>query len=580
MGRHEDLVALSLPPAPPARPGRRPWRTAAWVAAGMLTISAAAAGMPFVAPQVLSGPRSHLPWFPGASCAGTTVVEVVAVPLVAPVVGQVAEELQGHRLAGGSCLSVRVRAQDSADTIASSAVLPPSHAPQLWVGDSSLRTSRLTAWQVRAVGSFASTPVVMVSSATAVAARGWAGSPPTWQQLFADTRTLALPEATRTAQGQLAMIALWQSAGKGAVADRVVAAATLAARRSRYGTQDAALAAVIDPPDGVPDTAAPLVLTTEQSVLAANRDSLRAILTPIYPRDGSPFLDFPVLRIEQGGQDAAHAEGTDLILAAVSSVRAREQARAIGLRAADGGDPPQGQRGLPATVRRTTQPAAAELTRFLARWSALAVPSRLLTAIDVSQSMKALVPGTRTSRLDLAARAAAAVGDLLPDTSSAGLWAFALKMDGARPYRVLSSVAALGAREGTLTHRAVVQRELRHLDGALTGGGTGLFVTALAAVRAQRAGYDPRAANAVVLFTDGTNENDPTMTLQQLVDTLRQESVAAADRPVRLVCIGLGPGADLKTLQAMAGATGGSAYRAGTAGQLQSVLYDAIARRV
>jgi hypothetical protein len=41
----------------------------------------------------------------------------------------------------------------------------------------------------------------------------------------------------------------------------------------------------------------------------------------------------------------------------------------------------------------------------------------------------------------------------------------------------------------------------------------------------------------------------------------------------------LGTGIDLPALQALADSTGGAAYQALTADQLQSVLYDAIARR-
>jgi Ca-activated chloride channel homolog len=578
VARHVDPARFDAPPWPTRRARRGPLLAVA--AAGVLVVALIGAlCVPSVVPEVLAGPRGKLPWFPRPGCTGSTVVEIVAAPRIAPVVDAAVAGLPGRPVEGGTCLAVRVRPQESPDTVASSTVLAPGRAPQLWVSDSSLWPAQVTKWQLRTVASLASTPVVMVSSGAAVNARGWSTSAPTWAALFGKAGSVTVADATQRAQAQLAMIALWQSAGKGPAADRAVAAVTLAARRSPYPTEEGALAAIVTPATGVPDTAAQFVASTEQAIVAINRDSPREVLRPVYPSEGSPFLDFPVVRLAEAEQTPARRAATDLVLDALLSPKAREAAHAAGLRDPDGGTPPTSQRGLPATAKRMAMPPRAELSRFMVRWSALAIPSRILTVIDVSLSMKSPVPGTGLSRLALAGKAAAAVGELLPDTSSAGLWAFAMKMDGAKPYRQVAPVTRLGRNDGGATHRQVLQRELLGMGDLITGGGTGLYATALAAVRSQRASYDPRAANSVVLFTDGTNENDASLSLEQLVSTLRAETAAASDRPVRLLCIGIGTGIDLDALTAMAEATGGSAYRAETPQQLQAVLYDAIAKR-
>jgi hypothetical protein len=261
------------------------------------------------------------------------------------------------------------------------------------------------------------------------------------------------------------------------------------------------------------------------------------------------------------------------------SQQAKNAAHALGLRDTQGGDVPTTTRGLPVRVARTSTPSQSDLTRFLMRWAQLAIPSRMMVAMDVSMSMQTMVPGTGLTRLELASRAASGVGNLLPDTSSVGLLAFAQNLDGARPYRVLSAVAPLCSQDGDDTHRNVVLAQLRNLGRQLAGGGTSLYATALAAVRAQRDSFDPRAANSVVLFTDGTNTAGAGLTLAQVTTTLSEEAAAAPQSPVRLICIGLGTGIDLPALQALADSTGGAAYQALTADQLQSVLYDAIARR-
>jgi len=568
--------------APVHRPTVAPRRTGLFVTALIGAIAAllvAALCIPGVAPGVLPGVRGRLPWFPPPACGTTTVVEVVSAPLVADAVTSLVSPLQGRRMADGSCLSVQVRGQEAADTIASSAVLPPAQAPQLWISESSLWPPSIHTWKQRVIGSFATTPVVMVSSSKAVTAAGWTTKAPTWAQVFAGAKTLSVPGLGSLAQGELAMIALWQSAGKGPAADRAVAAATLAAARGPALSPADALSQIVNPAADQADKDAPFVATTEQAMVAVNRDSTRAVLTPVYPAEGTPILDFPIVRIAEDQQDAQRRAGTDLVIGVLTSPQAKAAAHALGLRDGAGGDPPTRLLGVPATVKRADLPPAADLTRFQLRWAALSVPSRLLTVIDVSGSMQTTVPGAGMTRLQLAGRAAAAVGELLPDTSSVGLWAFSLKLDGAHPYRPLASVATLGSLDNGDPHRAVLQHQLLNLGGLVAGGGTGLYVTALDAVRAMRSSYDPRTVNSVVLLTDGDNQDDTKLTLDQLVDTLKRESTDAPDRPVRLLCVGLGPQANMRALQAMAEATGGSAYQAQTTGQLQDVLYDAISRR-
>jgi len=567
------------PPAP-AAPGRGRW--VAWGAVGGVLVLALAFCLPFVLPGVLPGARGALPWFPAAACTRTTVIQVVSTPLVGSAATDATAPLAGRRLSDGSCLTVQVREQAADDTVSSAAVLPPSRAPQLWISDSSLWLPRVNRWKQRVAGSFGSTPVIMVSNGNTIyspANAEWVKATHTWADIFGHAQPLAVPDAAGNADGQLAMIALWQATGRGASADRAVAAATLAARRTSFASEADALSAVISPPSGQKETEAPFVVSTEQAMVALNRDSTREVLAPLYGAGGSPFLDFPIVRLAEDQQDAVHRAATDLVLAALTSPGARKAAHDLGLRDPQGGDAPTSMRGLPGAVTRLVPPSAADLTRFLTRWSALAIPSRILVAVDVSLSMRTLVPGTTTSRLELAGAAAARVGDLLPGASSAGLWAFAMHMDGDLPYRALSPVAPQDAAESGTTHRRVLQKELTGLRDQLTPGGTGLYVTALAAVRAQRAGFDVRDANSVVLFTDGTNENDPRMTLDQLTGTLRQEAIAAPDKPVRLVCIGIGTGIDLPALKAIADATGGSAYQARNAAELQNALYDAMSHR-
>jgi hypothetical protein len=223
-------------------------------------------------------------------------------------------------------------------------------------------------------------------------------------------------------------------------------------------------------------------------------------------------------------------------------------------------------------------PVPPNVATLVARVRAQAIPSRLLVAVDVSLSMRQAVPGSRLSRIGLASLAALGAGRLLPDASSIGLWTFAGRQAGGRPFRQLSRIARLDAPEGAGTHRDAVNSQLARLARRVTGGGTALYDTALAALREARASYDSRAINAVVLFTDGADDFGG-LTLARFLAAARADTAANPGQPVLLVTVGIGPDADVKALRRMAAATNGFAYRADTPQALQGVVLDAIARR-
>jgi Ca-activated chloride channel family protein len=552
--------------------------TAGLVSAVLLALLVALA-IPAVLPDVLPGVRGALPWFPGRAACAATTVEVVAPPSVRAVVDIVVAPLQGRQLDDGTCVDVRVRAQEPAETVTSSDVLPPAQAPQVWISDSTIWSAQLTRWKTQQVGSLGTSPVVLTSSASAVQRLGWIGQPPGWAQAMDGTHPLATGALPSNAAAELAMVALWQSAGKGLLAQQAVAAAVLAAGRTR--TIDGQTPIQVASSNAAN---APLIVSSELDMISSNRDAPAANLAAVYPREGTPFLDFPVLRVSPQLQDQAHSAATDVVVTALSSDDARIAARTAGLRDAVGGaiaaaGHPIAGVAAASAVKRLAAPTTAELTGFLKQLAVVAAPSRILAVVDVSLSMRTIVPGSGLSRVELAGRAATAAGELLTDASSAGLWVFAVKMDGDKPYRELAPVAPLGSPDGSGTHRDSLNARLGALADQMTGGGTGLYESALAAIRAQRATFDPRSVNTVVLFTDGTNENSPRISLNQLVESLTLDAAAAPDRPVGLVAIGMGPTADLVSLRAMAAPTGGAAYRADTPAQLQRVLYDALARR-
>jgi hypothetical protein len=212
---------------------------------------------------------------------------------------------------------------------------------------------------------------------------------------------------------------------------------------------------------------------------------------------------------------------------------------------------------------------------LLARLTSLAAPSRLLAVFDVSASMEASVgSGTRAT---LARDAAKSALTLFPDSSAIGLWTFARRVDGDTDWAELVPTRALDADAGGRSQRDAIREQLDAVPGRLAPGGTGLYDTTLAAVRAARADYDPTAVSSVVIVTDGRDEDGDSIGLGPLVETLRAE--VDPTRPVKVIGIALGPDADLRALEEIAAATGGAAYSAVDENDLQSVLFDALRQR-
>jgi Ca-activated chloride channel family protein len=102
--------------------------------------------------------------------------------------------------------------------------------------------------------------------------------------------------------------------------------------------------------------------------------------------------------------------------------------------------------------------------------------------------------------------------------------------------------------------------------------GTPLYTTAAGAYDTMKQSFDPTRINAVVLLTDGKNDDPRNDDLNALLSHLRADSEGASTAPVRLFTIGYGSDADLGTMRQMAEATNAAAYDARDPRAIQNVL--------
>jgi Mg-chelatase subunit ChlD len=228
---------------------------------------------------------------------------------------------------------------------------------------------------------------------------------------------------------------------------------------------------------------------------------------------------------------------------------------------------------VPTAAPRALTPAL--VRGLLQQWKDAGRRGRVLAVLDISGSMAERVPGTSpvVSKLDLAVAASRrALASFAPD-SELGLWAFSTRLEGSRDYTELVPVGPLSAPLRGATRRQT-------LDNALSGiqvrphGDTGLFDTTLAAFRTLQRTYADGRLNAVVVLTDGRNDDDRSISRATLLSTLRAEYDPA--RPVHIITVGYGDDVDLDALKAIAAATRGSASAADDPRDIDKVLFQAL----
>lgn len=512
-------------------------------------------------------PRASRQAVVDVSCSQRPTLKVIASPAIAPAVQAAtvnwsAGSTAASDQAGRGCVTVHVTAEP--DAAAESAIVSSATDGQLWIPGDTVWAQRLTADLARsgmtgraavAARSIATSPLVVVGPSSGAVTTVATEAPPTVDQV---TR-LALPNPTSNAEGVLGL-AMLRGLLPGAPSTSTLIGLMVALGRH----------AISDPQAGFGSASAGPFVASEQAAIAAHRAAGVS-----YPAGPDPVLDFPVVRLDRPGTDPTVSSAATSFVRFLGSVGVQQVFGRFGLRdpsvdpiaTADG---PGSRRIQPAPA-----PTADQMADLLRMWSAAIEDSHTLVVIDVSGSM-AEPAGNGSSKIEVAAKAAADAASYFPDTSSFGLWAFSSDQAGGLPWRQLAPLNALGARVPGGTQRQALLAAAGRLP-TLVGGDTALYDTALAAFEQVRNTYDPAKVNTVVLLTDGQNEYPPGLDLAGLLTKLR--SLADPARPVPVITIGVGNQADVATLQQISAVTGGKAYSVRNPADIRGVFLDAILAR-
>jgi len=200
------------------------------------------------------------------------------------------------------------------------------------------------------------------------------------------------------------------------------------------------------------------------------------------------------------------------------------------------------------------------LAEVQSSWSSYRKRAQVLLMLDSGLSMADRIAPAVASKLDLAKDAWTAALDSLVSDDDVGLWALA-----GIERRKLVDVGPLRDQRGTM------RTELAALTPR--GSGKALYSAITEGVALLRQRFARDRINAVVLLTDGRNDD---VANTSLVDLLRALQAQAEDARVRVFTIAYGPAADRDALERIARAGRGAFYDATDPGVINRVIRDAV----
>lgn len=535
----------------------------------------------------------------GGSCDDPVELRVAASPDIAPALRTVARDArESEAKSDGRCLDVHVSERTGAEvadtlqgggkdgTVNYDVWLPDS---RIWV-DRAASSGRSPSLET--LGSVAGSPLTLAAVPSAAKEMGWPDKSYSWSRIAAsatgdDKLRIGSADPARSAAGLLALNRIQESAlqeGGEEAETKTAAAAKQLAERTAPG--DSQVLATLPRDDsgaelGNPQRNHALVLS-EQAAFAHNRAEGDAPgLRLFYPKRGATLLDYPYTLVDDQKLTTVKSRAAirfQTLLGDTDGLRvlAKNGFRPVNGEAdeavtrAAGGREPQ-----PYTTTPGKPPSAKSVRTTLGMWTITVQSARFTLVVDSSASMSAPVPGRNgQSRMDVTkASLMQGLSQFTPE-DEVGLWEFSTHLDGDQDHRELVPTARLGDRkDGGGTQRSKLTSAFGRME-PIPDGATGLYDTALAAYKDARKGYASGKFNAVVMLTDGANEDPGSISRGELLTELEERG--DGKRPVPLIAIAVGPEADEKAAKDIAKATGGSAHQVDDPAQIHAVILKAI----
>jgi Ca-activated chloride channel homolog len=287
-------------------------------------------------------------------------------------------------------------------------------------------------------------------------------------------------------------------------------------------------------------------------------------LVAVYPREGTLWADHPYVVLDAPWVGDQKRRAAAKFLDHLKSDAIQQEFKAAAFRGARGETGPVIDASPYLDKSKPTillsLPDQATLDKVQASWRDYRKGARVLFVMDVSRSMNDRLGSASASKLELAKQAlTSAIGEFARD-DQVGLWSLA-----GTERRRLVNVGPL--RDQAAQLRAEIDRLTPE------GNGRGLYATVSEAVAFVRERFDRERINAVILLTDGRNDDPANSSLNELVRALRAQPV---DERVRVFTIVYGEGADRDALDQIALAARGARYDALDASVIGRAVLEAV----
>ena len=300
----------------------------------------------------------------------------------------------------------------------------------------------------------------------------------------------------------------------------------------------------------------------------------RVPLVAIYPEEGTVYSDNPLYVLDADWVSRDQAAGAKKFVAFVQEPANQRTVLESGFRPGNPdvalGAPVDSRHGVDPNQPETLLdvPAPAVLARLLDDWQDQRKPARVLLLMDVSGSMGDQAdPDTGATKLDLAKQATITALDDFNDDDEVGLQVFTTDLPDGKDAVTLVEPTRVGDVREQLKTKI---RDLVPLNG------TPLYRATQQAYESQVASFDPTRINAVVLLSDGMNDDgepdDDRQQLDQLLQALSSNSESRTQQAVRVFPISYGQGADLATLRRIAEASQAALYDSSDPRSITKVL--------
>lgn len=511
-----------------------------------------------------------------SGCSGTKTMHIAVAPEMAPPMWKITDEVDSDNVSvDGKCLKFVVVPAKPADVYSLLTGSVSDNEIDLWIPDTLewVQRSEMPTDRVMALSpSVAASPLV-VGTSQQTADQLSDDDKANWQSL-ADSTDMMISDPEKSGVALSALLGI-QRTIVGAPTEE--SASTSSDERNEMGEAILGMLnnEVYDLTRELDESAGAEGLTggvpaSEQRLLSYAERNAEADLVPIMPNDGTLLLDYPLIAVmNKGAEREAQIQAGTALMQHVDSDSGQASLRKAGFRSFPELAPPSSSTDI-GEVELLHETVAGEGDEVMRNWAAVNMESRILSIVDLSGSMDFEVDGDGRTRAELARDSAKSALGYMPNTARLGLWGFSQNRDGDADYEQLLPIAPLDN-----PHREAFENELDQFP-SLTYGGTGLYDTFLAGYEAALDGYDPARRNALVLLSDGANEDDG-ISKPDLLARLKQ--LTTPDRPVSTILVGIGPDADMEELEELAAATGGRAERASTPEDMDRIILDALLLR-